>query len=187
MKSVYATVSLRYGIEIPEQIIADRFAAAWNRQEAIDAAAIPAFATSRLREMARWRGIVDDVFLNASASDAIFKDLWDHFAQPTAWQSIEEGMRKVDAAVLAGCSVALASNFDERLQAIASVVQPLTRADFVFASSEIGWRKPAPQFVRTIQEQLGLSPHELLMVGDDLQLDIAAANRAGWQALHVPC
>jgi putative hydrolase of the HAD superfamily len=57
----------------------------------------------------------------------------------------------------------------------------------VFASSEIGWRKPAPQFFRTIQEQLGLSPHELLMVGDDLQLDIAAANRAGWQALHVPC
>lgn len=181
----YAIAGHSHGIELAEDLIARRFAAAWQRQEAIDAAASPAFATSRSREMERWRGIVEDVFAHAPESDAIFADLWAHFAKPEAWRPLPEGVRLLEEAKRSGAVVALASNFDERLLEIARVVEPLTLADHVFASSEIGWRKPAREFFREVERRLGRSAEELVLIGDDPALDIEAARRAGWQAVSI--
>jgi putative hydrolase of the HAD superfamily len=181
----YAEAGRRHGVELVEDVISDRFAAAWRRQESIDAAATPAFATSRGREIERWRGIVEDVFEGSPASNAIFVDLWEHFAQPEAWRPLPESMQRVEDVKRAGGEVALASNFDERLFEIARVVEPLTLADHVFASSELGWRKPAPEFFRVVEQRLGRRPEELVLVGDDPILDIAAARNAGWQAVSV--
>ena len=197
----YAIAGHRHGIELAEDLIAKRFAIAWQRQESIDAAGTPAFATSRARELERWRGIVEDVFAHVPASDAIFADLWEHFASPESWRPLPEGVRLMEdakrsgavvagaalvrAAVDAGLVVALASNFDERLLAIAPVVAPLTLADHVFASSELGWRKPAPEFFREVERRLGRAAEELVLIGDDPALDIEAARRAGWQAVSI--
>jgi putative hydrolase of the HAD superfamily len=79
----------------------------------------------------------------------------------------------------------LASNFDERLLGLAARMEPLSWVPHVFASSEIGWRKPAPEFFRWIEQRLGCEPAETLLVGDDPTLDLAAATRAGWQACDV--
>jgi putative hydrolase of the HAD superfamily len=84
-----------------------------------------------------------------------------------------------------GCEVAVASNFDERLVPLARVLEPLTGIDHVFASSELGWRKPAAAFFRTVESRLGRSPRELLLVGDDPRLDLAAARAVGWRAVGV--
>lgn len=181
----YAIAGHSHGIELAEDLIAKRFAAAWRRQEAIDAAASPAFATSRAREMERWRGIVEDVFAHAAESNAIFADLWAHFARPEAWRPLPEGVRLIEEAKRSGAVVALASNFDERLLEIARVVEPLTLADHVFASSEVGWRKPAPEFFRAVELRLGRAADELVLIGDDPALDIEAARRAGWQAVAI--
>jgi putative hydrolase of the HAD superfamily len=81
--------------------------------------------------------------------------------------------------------VAVASNFDERLLAIAPHLDPLTRAHGVFPSSEIGWRKPAAEFFRHVERRLDRSPEQLLYVGDDPDLDVTAAANAGWRALLV--
>lgn len=181
----YAIAGHSHGIELAEDLIARRFAAAWRRQEAIDAAASPAFATSRAREMERWRGIVEDVFAHVPECDAIFADLWAHFANPASWRPLAEGVRLMEEAKRSGAIVALASNFDERLLEIARVVDPLTRADHVFASSELGWRKPAPEFFRAVELRLGRAADELVLIGDDPALDIEAARRAGWQAVAI--
>jgi putative hydrolase of the HAD superfamily len=61
----------------------------------------------------------------------------------------------------------------------------LSLAGHVFASSELGWRKPAPEFFREIEARLGCEPEELLLVGDDPELDIVAARRAGWRSLQI--
>jgi putative hydrolase of the HAD superfamily len=68
---------------------------------------------------------------------------------------------------------------------IASVVEPLTLADHVFASSELGWRKPAAEFFREVERRLGRRAEELVLVGDDPVLDIAAARQAGWEARAI--
>lgn len=184
----YQRAARRQGLECSAEDLRGRFAEAWRRQEAIDANSLTPFATSRAREVERWRGIVHDVF----AADApegvremVFCDLWEHFADPGAWRALDAGTRLVEAALDAGCGVALASNFDERLLAIAGRVDPLCRAAHVFASSELGWRKPAAEFFRTVERRLGAVAGELLLVGDDPRLDVAAARAVGWRSLGV--
>jgi putative hydrolase of the HAD superfamily len=182
----YSEAGCRHGIRLDPAVIEERFRIAWRRQELEDASARPAFATSRAREADRWRQIVADVFDDAPSSEAIFADLWDHFGKPTSWRAVPAGRQLLLAARAAGLPVALASNFDERLLSIAKAVEPLTLADHVFASSELGWRKPAAEFFRAVEQRLGLGPEELILVGDDPQLDITAARRAGWHVLATP-
>ena len=181
----YARAGRRHGIDLDPATVGRRFAAAWSRQEAVDAAAVIPFATSRDRERERWRAIVTDVFGETPATAAIFADLWEHFGRPEAWRTLPDGADLVRAAADAGCVVALASNFDERLLAIAPHLEVLSQADHVFASSELGWRKPAPEFFRRVEQLLGCEPHELVLVGDDPALDVAAALAAGWRAIRV--
>ena len=181
----YARAGRRHGIDLDAATVGRRFAAAWRRQEALDAAAAIPFATSRDRERTRWREIVADVFGPGDTTTAIFADLWEHFAQPQAWRPVPPGEGLLRAALDAGLVVAVASNFDERLLAIAPRLDPLVRAAAVFPSSEIGWRKPAAAFFRHLETRLGRLPEQLLYVGDDPDLDVAAAASAGWQARLV--
>ncbi len=179
----YRRVAARHGIERSCELLRKRFREAWREQERIDAESSPAFATSRERERERWRRIVVEVFEHAPEAERIFKELWDHFGSPAAWSASPHGGRLLAAADAAGLEIVLASNFDERLLEIAPAIPLLARAERVFASSEIGWRKPSPAFFRFIERATGRQPGEILMVGDDAQLDAAAARRAGWQAM----
>jgi putative hydrolase of the HAD superfamily len=181
----YQQAAARHGLTVDTAVIQQRFKAAWRRQEMVDAAAVPAFATSRGREAQRWHAIVDDVFGGEAVSGAIFADLWEHFGRVEAWQPLAHGRGLVRQAIDAGVTVALASNFDERLLAIAERLEPLSWVPHVFASSEIGWRKPAPEFFRWVERRLGCTSADVLLVGDDPELDVAAARRAGWRSLGV--
>jgi len=181
----YQQAALRHGLTVDADVIQLRFKAAWRQQEAVDAATVPAFATSRSREAERWRAIVDEVFSGSPVSGAIFADLWEHFGRVESWQPLAHGRDLVRLAIDAGTTVALASNFDERLLAIAERLEPLSWVPHVFASSEIGWRKPAPEFFRWVERRLGCEPADVLLVGDDPELDVAAARRAGWRSLGV--
>lgn len=183
--AIYRATALRRGIDVGEEDVRAAFARAWRRQETLDATAVPPHVTSRARERDRWRSIVDDVFPGAAQAPQIFAELWDHFGSPSAWRPLEQGVALVAAARAAGVEVALASNFDERLLAIAPAIAPLALARHVFASSELGWRKPALGFFRAVEARLGRRPDQLLLVGDDPRLDLAAARSAGWQARAV--
>jgi len=184
--SSYRRAGLRHGIDLELAVIRERFAAAWTRQERLDAAGIPPFATNPLREEERWRGIVQDVFGRGPDVEGVFQDLWEHFGRGESWRPTPWAERIVWEARASGMEVALASNFDERLFLVASRIPPLTRFRNVYASSELGWRKPAAAFFRAVEERLGLAPDELLLVGDDPQLDLEAAARAGWRVRGLP-
>lgn len=181
----YQRVAARHGVERAVAEIDGLFRTAWRNQEAIDAAATTPFATDRVRERERWRAIVIDVFPDVPAAAAIFDELWEHFSRPASWRPTPHGPALVRQAIDAGLTVALASNFDERLLEIAGHVEPLSLVPHVFASSELGWRKPATEFFRRVEERLGFGPTELLLVGDDPELDLAAGRRAGWHVCGV--
>ena len=51
--------------------------------------------------------------------------------------------------------------------------------EVVFISGEQGLAKPDPDFFRRLADRLGLPPAACLMIGDDLDLDIAGALAAG--------
>lgn len=176
----YRQAGLRQGIDLDLSSIRARFGEGWRRQEQLDAVGMPPFATSRKREEDRWRQIVLDVFDRAPQAEDIFRDLWTHFGRGESWKPTSWAGRLVSDAKAAGMTVALASNFDERLVRVARDVEPLTGFKHVFASSELGWRKPAREFFRAVERRLGLEPRQLLLVGDDPNLDLQAAVDAGW-------
>ena len=78
-----------------------------------------------------------------------------------------------------------AGNIFEDLLPLAKHVEPLISIEKIFASSELGWRKPAPQFFQAVESRLQKEPDQLLLVGDDPRLDIAAANAAGWKSMRI--
>ena len=173
------------GVTLPEADISKRFSVAWEKQEFFDSQQRPAFRTSRRREYERWKQIVCEVFAGYTVAEKIFEDLWLHFGKPSSWRPVAQGCQLLEAAREAGLKVAVASNFDERLLPLAQCVEPLIGIENIFASSEIGWRKPAVEFFRTVESRLGKDPRQLLLIGDDPRLDIAAAQTAGWKSIRI--
>ena len=80
-------------------------------------------------------------------------------------------------------TLGVASNFDSRLQTICDALPPLANCPQRFISSQIGFRKPATAFFRALEQQLGLQPAQILLVGDDLDNDYRGARQAGWHAV----
>src|SRR5439155_21021759 len=78
---VYADVARRHGLELSARVIRDRFLAAYRTEEAADRLA--GWVTSEPREIARWRRIVGESL--PGVPDPCFRELFDHFAQPSAW------------------------------------------------------------------------------------------------------
>ncbi|MDO7683445.1 MAG: HAD family hydrolase [Pirellulales bacterium] len=185
VSEAYKNSSEKFGVTLSPSEISKRFSIAWEKQESLDAQNKPAFSTSRSREYERWQQIVCDVFENSPAAGKIFDDLWIHFGKPSSWRPIEQGCRLLQTVRESGIEVAVASNFDERLLPLAKHIEPLSSIEKIFASSELGWRKPAPQFFRAVESRLQKEPDHLLLVGDDPRLDIAAANAAGWKSMRI--
>jgi len=182
VSGAYTAVAARHGVTLDQAEVERRFRQAFARQDAIDAAERDN-RTDQQRERQRWRGIVDDVFGEIPQTDAIFADLWDHFADARNWRlfdDVADIWRRLDRA---GFTLGIASNFDDRLAGVCQHLPPLDRCQNLFVSSQVGWRKPGRGFFAAIEAQLSLSPAELMLVGDDVTNDLQAAQAAGWQAL----
>jgi putative hydrolase of the HAD superfamily len=81
--------------------------------------------------------------------------------------------------------LAIASNFDQRLFDVARQIEPLQTCHPVLVSSQVGYRKPHPQFFEVVRTAVGVAPNSVLYVGDDPDNDIAAARLAGFQTLLI--
>ena len=84
--------------------------------------------------------------------------------------------------IVIGTNVGVASNFDARLVDVIAAVLPEISADHVFASSLVGYRKPAIGFFRACERRLNLPPTAITLIGDDPANDVRGAEAAGWQA-----
>ncbi len=184
--AVYASASRRYGVQIGDAAVDARFRTAFARQEAIDRQ-LQRQRTSPQRERIRWGQIVTDVFADAVLAprqrDELFESLWNHFAQPESWRLYDNVQPCWQALESRGLTIAIASNFDDRLEAIAQHTPPLDRARRLFISARIGHRKPAVDFFRFIERELEIPPAELLSVGDNPVNDYDGALAAGWQSI----
>jgi putative hydrolase of the HAD superfamily len=181
----YVEVARRFGIRLGDAEIDDRFREAFAQQEACDRRR--GQSTSPEREIGRWREIVGDVFCEAVPSaetrERIFAELWCHFAHSKSWRVDQEATSCWQALAARGLIIAIASNFDDRLLEIARRIAPLDKAERVYISARIGYRKPAAEFFRFVERDLALAPGEFLFVGDELENDYYGAKSVGWQAI----
>lgn len=179
--AVYTEAAARQGVSLDVAVVAERFAAAFNRAE--DRLGT---ATDEATELLRWKRIVAEVLPEVPEPSRAFEELWDHFARADAWRlypDCAEALRLLDRA---GIRLCVGSNFDARLRGVlAGLAGVETLADRVVISTEVGYRKPHAAFFQAACRTLGLPPAAVLAVGDEPESDCRGALEAGLRAVLV--
>lgn len=175
---VYRAVAERRGLSLTASDVRTRFVAAYHAQEAADRAA--GWATSEDREHARWHRIVTDTLLGVPDPDDCFRELFNHFARPSAWSLNADAPAVLEALSRRGLVIGMGSNYDARLW---SVLDGFPELDMLrertVVSATVGYRKPARQFFDEVARTAGCAAGEVLFVGDDVENDYDGASAAG--------
>jgi putative hydrolase of the HAD superfamily len=176
----YHSVAYRHGSRLTSELISVRFRNAFSQQTALP------LVTSEALERDRWRRIVAHVFDDVpSQNEAIFDELWDHFANSRHWRLYEDVPHTLANLRNHGYKVGIASNLDQRLRQIIAGHDELCSCDEVFISSEVGYAKPHLQFFRAVEKRLNASAASIALVGDDEVNDYQGALAAGWQSIWL--
>jgi putative hydrolase of the HAD superfamily len=178
---IYAEVGRRFGSKHAVEAIQTRFAAAFAREEAADRAGN--LRTSEERERQRWRNIVGMVLDDVGDPEGCFRELYEHFARPQAWRIEPQAAAVIEQLAGRGLRLGLASNFDHRLHPVAAGFPALWPLSHVVISSEVGWRKPAPEFFAALCRSSGVAAEQACHIGDDPANDYEGATAAGLNAM----
>jgi putative hydrolase of the HAD superfamily len=178
---IYSAAGRRWGAALGAAEIESRFRAAFARQELFDRD--QGYRTDEARERRRWQTIVAEVFHDQAHPHGPFEDLWRHFSQPHAWQCYRDVAPCLDWLTDRGIRWGMASNYDGRLRTVAAGIRSLRTCSQWAISSEMGWRKPAPQFFEGLIAMSDVPADRLVYVGDDEENDWRGAAAAGLATL----
>jgi len=178
---VYAQFGKEYGTRRDLAVIADRFREAFQAEEDVDGRS--GLVTNEEREKRRWRNIVAHVLDDVREPEACFTAIYDHFARPGAWVCDPAAEMVLRSLSERGYRIGLASNYDHRLRSVQKGLEPLRFIQHLVISSEVGFRKPAPEFFQEVCRAVDLPAQAILFVGDDRSNDFEGALRAGLGAL----
>lgn len=178
----YVQAAARQGVVVETHVVKERFHH-YFRNDEVDDLNGP-MATDEVLERRRWRRIVGNVLPDLPNPDRGFEELWDHFSHPQSWRVFSDVAPALDMLEAAGFPMLIASNFDRRLRAVlAGHPEFEGRVEPLLISSEVGFRKPHPNFYEAACDALSLSPSCVLYVGDDPENDVRGPRRAGLSGL----
>ena len=178
---VYAQVGKRCGTRYDADAVKTRFLRAFEQEEQTDRRL--GWRTSEAREIERWRHIVANVLDDVSNPEDCFQALFEHFGRPEAWRCEPDTGKVLTDLTQRGFVLGMASNYDSRLHKVMAGKPELRPIEHVIISSEVGWRKPAPEFFTAIWRIVELPADQILYVGDDLINDVQGAQSAGLHAV----
>lgn len=183
---VYARVAAGRGIEVESDLMEAAFRWAWKQMP-------PPQYDSQARDDGRswWRGLVGLAFtigtqqdLLRAELDALFEELYEHYADPLAWTVYPDVRPALDR--LSGqYRLFMLSNFDGRLRTVLAGHGLDSYFEGMVISSEVGASKPSEQIFHAALAMAQERPDACLHVGDEMEADIAAAKRVGMAAFHV--
>jgi putative hydrolase of the HAD superfamily len=186
VSEAYFATAQRFGSRLSLSEIAERFSKSFRDSESrLFDSSSSYIASNDEIEIARWRWIVREVVPDANDSEACFRDLWDHFANPNSWICFDDVQQSLEELRKTGIKLGIASNFDSRLHSVCQDHPALRSISFRMVSSEAGFRKPAALFYEQLIERCQTPAEQVLMIGDDPIHDVSAAKSAGLQAMLV--
>lgn len=187
---VYARAASRQGIAISPWRLDDAFVRALRAAPPMAFPEAPRKARPGL-EKAWWRERLREVLRAADSTarlpdfDAFFEEVFDLYARPDAWEPVA-GAREVPAALRRrGLRTGVLSNFDHRLPRILEGLGLASGFDAVVLPVETGLLKPDPGAFLAAATALGVPPSACACVGDDPQLDLEGARKAGMRPLPI--
>lgn len=179
---VYAEAARRHQLLLSPDDVRERFVEAYRTQELADR--VRGWQTSEGREHDRWHRIVTETLRGVADPDGCFRELYEHFAQPSAWRVDRDTGHLLTRLRERGLVVGLGSNYDARLWSVLEGFPALAPVSGrVVVSAAIGFRKPAAEFFHEVVRVAGCLPQEVLFVGDDLDNDYVGATAAGLPAV----
>jgi len=184
----YAKHALGHGIETESEAIMQAFRVAWKSTPP------PLHPTGQAAaddDRGWWQALVGDVFgrvlgapLSEDVLDALFNELYLHYAQPQAWSVFEDVVPALED-LWRDHRLLVLSNFDRRLRSILDGHDLLKYFERVIISSEVGAAKPHARMFQAALSAGGCLPQESLHIGDDVKCDLAGAQGCGIHAFYV--
>ena len=175
--AIYAAAAERNGGKgISSQLLNQRFTRVWQ--------SLSGFNYSRQD----WAALVDSVFdglTPAPPSQTFFDQLYDDFAQPTAWRIFDDVLPALETLASRGIKLGVISNWDDRLPPLLRRLHLHSYFDAIVVSCEIGFCKPSPVIFEHAAAKLALPPAAILHVGDNVQTDLAGAHSAGFRSIEL--
>lgn len=179
----YHRYGLKHGSAISTDSIRNRFYESFKKEELKDVSLD--CKTNEAREFERWESIVSQCFPDLKSTALLFKDLFQHYAQPNAWDLYPGTIPVLKFLENAEISWGIASNFDLRLQSIVKSKPELRNCKWLIISSLIGYKKPSNHFFEHLKPSSRISFDEILMVGDSPENDIHPAKELGIQTFEI--
>jgi len=182
----YREVAARHGLCLDEAKMGTAFAAAFR-------AAGPRVATGVSRpddDKGWWRSLVRHALAGCGHEpeeepfDAMFEELYGHFAEPGVWALYPEVLPVLEA-LHSHYRLAVVSNFDRRLYPVLDHLGIRRYFRTIVISSEVGIDKPDPRIFAVALSGLGVTSAETVHVGDDPEQDWRAAEAAGLRVYRV--
>lgn len=189
--AVYAEVAARYGGKADPDHLEARFHEVFSHRRGsfLDGVSRP---HSPAREKLWWHGVVVEVFRGTAAREALgtsfdrfFEELYAEFALPKHWELFPDVVPCLEQLERLALPVAVVSNWDSRLYPVLQGLEIVQRLRFVLTSAEFGAEKPHPSIFLKGVARLGLSPEQVLHVGDSFEDDVQGARAAGLAALWL--
>ncbi len=146
---------------------------------------ISKLGSSEKLERDNWKNLVGEIFSDLANIDHLFSELWFYYAQPMNWEVIPETYSCLKNLSESGIEIAIASNFDRRLNLIANQLIPEVKNENIFTSSRLGYAKPDIRFYKQIENMFPSENFNFLMIGDDRKNDHYAALSAGWSTCSL--
>jgi len=121
--------------------------------------------------------------------DTVMRVLPGYRGSMAHWPRVEavEGVSDALTRLRGEWTIALATNAaDSREDEIRSALQRAGLESFfdrIFCYRAIGHRKSEPEYFERVLAELEIAPGDAVMVGDDLEADVLAANRSGIRAI----
>lgn len=174
LADTYCAHAARHGVVgLTPELVSSRFRAAFA-----ESAGAPAALRYVGDGAPFWRRMVARCC--GSESDALFRSLFEHFAQPHAWAVAHNAAPALGRLRAAGVRLALVSNFDTRLRPLLAAHDGLDAAfDTLAISAEVGAEKPDARLFLAACAALGVPPGLCLHLGDDPEADVRGALAAG--------
>ncbi len=171
---VYADVAARHGVHAPAPETLNRqFAVAWRAKQNFD------YSQPAWVELGRQTFGAQSV----SLPDEFFPDVYQCFAEPSVWRVHEDVRPTLEGLSGHGLKLAVISNWDERLRPLLTALNLDSYFDHIIVSCDVGFTKPSPVIFEQAARKLGLSPANVLHVGDSASEDVGGARAAGLQAV----
>jgi 2-haloacid dehalogenase len=120
-----------------------------------------------------------------SLSELVYNEIFEKFENENLW-NIEPGFFELQKfAASKKIHLGIISNWDYRLRGLLERKQLSVYFSPILISAEFGYEKPSKKIFQKAEELSGVSPEELVYVGDKPELDYHIPLRLGWNPFVI--